>query len=87
MVTKVHGPAPDIIKRLHMVEGQLKAIERMLGEGDCLATLTQFKAARSGLERAFALFLEANLRRCVGLEKLPPQARAELENITAELVR
>lgn len=71
-----------------MVEGQLKALEAKLeAGGDCVAILTQFKAARAGLERAFALFLEENLRRCVGLDKLPPKARTELETITSELVK
>lgn len=71
-----------------MVEGQLAAIGRMIeAEKDCTAVLTQFKAARAGMERAFALFLEENLRRCIGLEKMPARTRAELERITAELVR
>ena len=78
----------DIIKRLNMVEGLIGAIRRMLAEGDaCVDVLTQFKTSRAGLERAFALFLQDNMRRCMGLEKLPRASREELERITAELVR
>lgn len=90
---KNHAPAASqdvasITKRLHMVEGQLEAITRMMAAGeDCTAVLTQFKAARSGLERAFALFLQANMRRCMGLKDLPAKSREELERITAELVK
>lgn len=88
MTQKRRADGTSIITRLHMVEGQLKALEAKIAEGgDCVAVLTQFKAARAGLERAFALFLEANLKRCVGLDALPKKARAELETITAELVR
>lgn len=87
-VRAASGEAADITKRLHMVEGQLSAIERMIAEGEsCVDILTQFKAARSGFERAFALFLQANLRRCIGADKLGAKSREEMERITAELVR
>jgi DNA-binding FrmR family transcriptional regulator len=87
-VPVVSTDAADITKRLHMVEGQLDAIARMIAaDEECTAILTQFKAARSGLERAFALFLQANMRRCMGLKDLPAKSREELERITAELVK
>lgn len=74
--------------RIKNVQGQLDGVMRMIGEeADCVAVLTQFKAARAGFDRAFALFLEENLKKCVGVNKLTDTKKAEVESILAALAK
>ena len=51
---------------LNNVIGQLRGIGGMMErEEDCLAILTQLKAARASLNKVVARFLEGNLDRCL----------------------
>lgn len=81
-------PASGIGRRIRNVQGQLDGVLRMMDEGkDCVAILTQFKAARAGFDRAFALFLEENLKKCVGVNKLTDAKQSEVERILAALTK
>ncbi|HEX8994257.1 MAG TPA: metal-sensitive transcriptional regulator [Candidatus Paceibacterota bacterium] len=75
----------ELRKRLHMVQGQIEGIITMCDEGkDCVDVLTQFKAARAGLEKVLSLYLEDNLRQCVVMGKR--KGKQELETIISGLI-
>lgn len=55
-----------LLDRLARVEGQVRALRRMLEEGrSCDDVLTQLLAARSGLESAGVLVFEQHLLDCI----------------------
>lgn len=55
-----------LLDRLARVEGQVRALRRMLEDGRaCEDVLTQFSAARSSLETASLVVLERHLEDCV----------------------
>ncbi|MED3648578.1 metal-sensitive transcriptional regulator [Halalkalibacterium halodurans] len=52
--------------RVKRVEGQVRAILRMMEEGkDCKELVVQMSAARNALDRAIGLVVSSNLERCV----------------------
>ena len=56
----------DLTKRLRRAEGQVRAVERMLHQGDdCRAVLTQLTAATKALEQAGFVLLAAGLTWCL----------------------
>ncbi len=90
---KTQKQAPDaqaaaLRRRLHMVEGQIEGIVRMMDEErGCIDILTQFKAAQAGLDGAFSLFLQEHVARCVGAGTLEKGKKKELEKIMSALVQ
>lgn len=77
-------------KRLHNVQGQLEGITRMLkDQKNCLEILNQFKAASAGLNKATSIFLQEQLMDCLLSEgkKLSPEKKAEIEQITLNLIK
>lgn len=62
--TPEHVLAVD--KRLARIEGQIRGLRRMVGEGRyCIDVLMQIQAVQESLKSASALLLEAHLRSCV----------------------
>ena len=60
------------IARLARIEGQIKGIKRMIGEGEyCIDIITQIQAVRSALQSVSKIILEKHLKNCVvaALEK------------------
>jgi DNA-binding FrmR family transcriptional regulator len=52
--------------RLRRIEGQIKGLQRMLGEGrDCTEIAQQIAAARAALDRVAVDLLSAGLERCL----------------------
>ncbi|WP_078553512.1 metal-sensitive transcriptional regulator [Bacillus alkalicellulosilyticus] len=52
--------------RVKRVEGQVKAILRMMEEGkDCRELVAQMSAARNALDRAIGVVVSTNLEHCV----------------------
>ncbi|OIJ14404.1 cytoplasmic protein [Anaerobacillus alkalilacustris] len=52
--------------RIKRIEGQVKAISRMMEEGkDCKELVIQMSAARSALDRTIGLVVSSNLEHCV----------------------
>ncbi|OIJ19271.1 cytoplasmic protein [Anaerobacillus alkalidiazotrophicus] len=52
--------------RIKRIEGQVKAISRMMEEGkDCKELVIQISAARSALDRTIGLVVSSNLEHCV----------------------
>lgn len=54
------------INRLKRIEGQVRAVIRMMEEGkDCKDVITQLSAVRSGVDRTIGVIVAANLIECV----------------------
>lgn len=65
----------EIIGRLRRVEGQIRAIQRMLTERrDCHAIAQQMSAARSALERATVQLMTSSMATC-----LRPNAKGDID--------
>ena len=82
-------PQARLLDRLSRVEGQVRAIRKMIeDERDCPDVLTQLRAARSGLEQAGIMIADRHLTDCV-LEgaQLPPEAMAKLRETLKLLAR
>lgn len=65
--------APEVSKaaglRLRRIEGQIKGLQRMLGEDrDCTEIAQQISAARAALERVALDLISAGLEQCLRLE-------------------
>jgi DNA-binding FrmR family transcriptional regulator len=56
----------DLSRRLKRVEGQVRAVERMLTDGrDCRDVVTQLSAATKALEQAGFVLIAAGLTWCL----------------------
>lgn len=56
----------EIKNRMKRIEGQVKAVLRMMEEErDCKEIVTQMSAARNALDRAIAVVVSTNLEQCV----------------------
>ena len=52
--------------RLARIEGQVRAVDRMIDEGEyCIDIITQIQAARSALQSVSKNILEKHLKHCV----------------------
>lgn len=57
---------PDLESRLRRIEGQVRGVQRMIGEGRyCVDILTQIDAINAALARVQDRILEAHLNHCV----------------------
>jgi DNA-binding FrmR family transcriptional regulator len=73
--------------RLARIEGQVRGIQKMIGEGrDCEAILTQVLAARTALERAAGEIVAAYIDECMA-ESPPEDARARIARTVKLLTR
>lgn len=56
----------EILARLRRVEGQVRAVQRMIAERrDCHAIAQQMSAARSALERAMVQLMAKSMAQCL----------------------
>lgn len=86
--TTKEDSSANLLRRLNNVRGQIDGVARMVErKEDCLSVLTQFKAARAGLDRSLVLFLESHLKQCIGIDELPRTKKAEVEGIISELTK
>jgi DNA-binding FrmR family transcriptional regulator len=64
-----HGYAdqkPQLVKRLHRIEGQVRGIERMVDEDRyCIDILTQIGAVSTALESLAVTILDEHVNHCV----------------------
>jgi len=79
----------EILARLRRVEGQVRAVQRMIEERrDCHAIAQQMSAARSALERATVQLMASSMAQC-----LRPNGKAatvderELHRLTETFVK
>lgn len=79
--------ADAIGARLHRIEGQVRAIARMIDERqDCHAIANQFSAAKAALERACVQFMTAQMAECMRNGGATLDGR-ELERITTTFIK
>ena len=58
--------AAHLLNRLSRIEGQVRGISRMIGEGRyCIDVLTQLQAARAALSRVETTMLQDHLGQCI----------------------
>ena len=57
---------PENTARLSRIEGQVRAVGRMIYNGEyCIDIITQIQAARSALQSVSKIILEKHLKHCV----------------------
>jgi CsoR family transcriptional regulator, copper-sensing transcriptional repressor len=65
----IYGYSKDkdaLVRRLHRIEGQVRGIERMVGEDRyCIDILTQIAAVNTALETLAFKVLDEHVRHCV----------------------
>lgn len=83
------NPEERLLDRLARVEGQVRALRKMLEEHrECPDILTQLRAARSGLELAGVMIADRHLTECVlEGESLSPEAMRKLREALKLLAR
>ena len=77
------------VNRLKRIEGQVRAIIRMMEQGeDCKDVITQLSAVRSGVDRTMGVIVAANLVECVQkADNHETEASALIEEAMALLVK
>ena len=61
-----HEQKDTLIKRLHRIEGQVRGIEKMVGEDRyCIDILTQIAAVSTALDSLGFKILDAHVKHCV----------------------
>jgi CsoR family transcriptional regulator, copper-sensing transcriptional repressor len=87
--THTHGYAKDkdaLVKRLHRIEGQVRGIERMVGDDRyCIDILTQIAAVNTALDSLALKILEDHVGHCVA-GALQSGDEANAAQKTAELL-
>ena len=79
--------AREIIARLARVEGQVRAVARMIDERrDCHAIVLQLGAARAALQRATAQLMVSNLSECIRAAKNGAD-KAEIQILTDTFIK
>ncbi len=75
----------DRVRRLSRAEGQLRGIQRMIGDGrDCADVVNQLLAVRAALNRVIDLELESGLKDC--MRALPPDVAEKEVSRLVEMV-
>jgi len=81
---------PELVKRLHRIEGQVRGIERMLEDDRyCIDVLTQIAAVNTALESLAFRILDQHVNHCVSdaLASGDPAAAAEKSRELLEAVQ
>ena len=79
---------PKYITRLKRSEGQLRGIQKMIEERDCVDILTQLTAVRSSVDRVIELIITENLTACINDPLEDPKAQKErLEKAVQYLIK
>ncbi len=75
----------DALARLRRAEGQVRAVQRMLDEGeDCKKILTQLSAASAALERTGFRLFAAGMQSCLQDPESDPDM-SEMEELFVKL--
>lgn len=77
-------------KRLRRIEGQVRGIERMIGEDRyCIDVITQITAVQAALDKVALGLMDQHARHCVvgGPEELKTDRTTELMAAVARLMR
>jgi DNA-binding FrmR family transcriptional regulator len=61
-----HDKKPNVLNRLHRIEGQVRGVSRMVEEDRyCIDVLTQLQAIRAALARVETEMLKVHLNHCI----------------------
>ena len=72
--------------RLARIEGQVRAVGRMIEEGEyCIDIITQIQAARAALQSVSKIILEKHLKHCV-VTALETHDSAEIDEKIGEIL-
>ena len=76
------------ITRLKRSEGQLRGIQKMIEERDCIDIITQLSAVRSSVDRVIELLITENLMECINnpLEN-PVEQKEKIEKAIKYIVK
>lgn len=78
-----HKSHPDIVKRLHRVEGQIRSIAAMIEDGrSCVDVAQQLAAATSALSGAKDHFIRDHIDHCL-VTAAGKSGRAQLDELKA----
>ena len=81
----------NIISRLKKIEGQMRGLQNMIGDGKpCEQILVQVRAAQSALKSVSNLVLKSYLMKCfsdVGEEPTPEEVWAKLDETIGVLTK
>lgn len=79
--------ADNLHRRLAKIQGQIKAIDRMIDEDvPCEDILTQISAAKSALNKAGQVVLEGHINHCIK-DAVETGDEKEIENFTKAIER
>ena len=84
------GAKPELVKRLHRIEGQVRGIERMVEDDRyCIDVLTQIAAVNTALESLALTILDDHVQHCVAdaLSSGSPTAAAKKSRELLEAVQ
>lgn len=74
------------LARLSRIEGQIKGVKRMIGEGEyCIEIITQIQAARAALQAVGKTILSKHLKHCVA-SALKERDEAEIDQKLEEIM-
>ncbi|MBT9152461.1 MAG: Copper-sensing transcriptional repressor CsoR [Firmicutes bacterium] len=84
----MQAPHDDILRRLRKIEGQVRGLQRMVGEDRyCLDILTQVAAVRAALDRVGMKVLDAHARGCLATAIRSGQADESIDELVVALER
>ena len=76
------------LKRLRRIEGQIRGLQRMVGEEQyCIDILTQISAATKALESVALGLLDDHLRHCLADPTDPDEFSAKVTEASAAIAR
>ena len=77
---------PENTARLSRIEGQVRAVGRMIDNGEyCIDIITQIQAARSALQSVSKIILEKHLKHCV-VDALEEQNKNSIDEKLEEIM-
>jgi CsoR family transcriptional regulator, copper-sensing transcriptional repressor len=77
----------DVVRRLKSVEGHVRGVERMVGEGAyCIDVVNQILAIQLALKKVSGLILDQHLHHCV-TSAIRGTDDAEKEQVLGELLQ
>jgi DNA-binding FrmR family transcriptional regulator len=80
----MHTDKQKLIKRLKIVEGQVRGLQDMVDKGKyCVDIITQTSAVKQGLSNVEDILLEGHLGHCV----INQIKKGETEKATAEILK
>ena len=82
-----HAHDEDVLRRLKSIEGHVRGVQRMVGEGAyCIDVVNQITAIQRALKKVSGIMLDGHLHSCVTDAVRGPDAEAR-EQVLGELMQ